>query len=81
MLDATEPNKRTRFSVIKLPTSQRFACNKRDITLAFPDDVLGWVSIGDIKSFKLYPRHSPHPKFVGPVVAELSVPHRPDSDN
>jgi hypothetical protein len=61
-----------------LPRSQRFACSKRDIKLVFPDDVIGWVSIGFIGSFKLYPHLFPRPKFVGPVIARLSAPHRSD---
>jgi hypothetical protein len=81
MLEATEPIKRTRFTVLKLPKSQRFACSKRDIKMTFPDNVLGWVSLGFIKSFTFDRRHSPYPKFGGPVVARLSAPHRSDGDS
>jgi hypothetical protein len=80
MLEPTETIRKTRFSVIKLPKTQRFACDKKDIQTVFSNDELGWVSIGIIKSLDLNPRYSPRPNFAGPVVANLSVGHRSDSE-
>jgi hypothetical protein len=73
VLEPTETTKKTRFSVIKLPKTQRFACTKRDIQTVFRHGEIGWVSIGVIKSLDLGTRHSPRPKFAGPLVADLSV--------
>lgn len=78
-LDRAETIKRTRFSVIRLPKTQRFACSKKDIQTVFSNQEIGWVSVGVIKSLKLAPRYFPRPNFVGPVVADLSVSRGNDS--
>jgi hypothetical protein len=64
----TPPNriKKTRFSLARLPKTQRFAGSKRDIKVIFPDGLIGWVSIGDIKPFKLYPRSMPAQNLLDP---------------
>jgi len=74
-----EEAKRTRFSIIKLPNTQRFACGRKDIKAAFSQGDIGWVSVGVIKTLKLGTRHFPKPKFQGPVVADLSVGRSEDS--
>jgi hypothetical protein len=63
--------------MLKLPRSQRFACSKRDIKLVFPDDVLRWVSIVFFNTFDFDRRLAPSPKFVGPVIAQLSAGTEP----
>ena len=80
MLERTETTRKTRYSVIKLPKTQRFVCNRKDIQTVFANDDIGWVSIGILKSLDLNSRYSRRPNFVGPIVAALSVGHRSDSE-
>jgi len=71
--------RRTRFSFIKLPKTERFVCTRRDIKAVFGTEILRWVGTGTQK-LKMYDRgYSPRPKFVGPVVASLDVSHLSDS--
>jgi hypothetical protein len=71
--------RRTRFTFIKLPKTERFVCARRDIKEVFGTDILGWVSAGTQKSKMYDRRYSPRPKFDGRVVAELSIGHHSDS--
>ncbi len=59
-MDTTEPIKQTRFTVTRLPKTQRFACSKRDIKAVFGHNQLDSVSTG-VSRLKL----------AGPVVAVI----------